>query len=67
MNFFVQDSVGIQLLVQFRYYLLKNIKSAMINIYMNGTQLKIIQLHLRGDSSITINVCTLMLKLLMDR
>lgn len=39
-----------------RFSLAKNINKAMINIYnMNGSQLKSIELHQRGDGSITIN------------
>lgn len=38
------------------YYLAENVKKAMICIYdMNGTQLKCIQLHLKGYGNITIN------------
>jgi hypothetical protein len=39
-----------------RFSLSKSINTAVINIYnMNGTQLKSIQLHQRGDGSVTIN------------
>jgi hypothetical protein len=38
------------------YFIADNVQKAMICIYdMNGTQLKSIQLHQRGDGSITIN------------
>jgi hypothetical protein len=41
---------------EIKYFLDENVSKAMINIYnMNGTQLKSIQLHQRGDGSITIN------------